>query len=123
MAVKVLCVEDDKNINLMLQIIFKKKRGAWELRTAHSGPEAIEILKAYQPDAILLDIMMPGMTGIELAAEIRKNSSLNRSRLAALSATDDERTMGRAKDAGIEHYWIKPIDSETLLKNLEQLLA
>ena len=122
MGIKILIVEDDKNLNMMLKLILKSKNLDWELQTAHSGDEALNVLKAYKPDAIVLDIMMPGMDGIELAKRIRVDSRLTRVKIAALSALSDSETKNKATAAGVNAYWTKPIIPDTLVSNILQLL-
>jgi len=123
MGMKILLVEDDKNLNMMLKLILKNKKLDWELETAHSGDEALKTLQAFRPDAVILDIMMPGMDGIELAREIRKDPRLTRCKLAALSALGDPETKKKALAAGISEYWTKPIVPDVLVANLQKLLG
>jgi two-component system OmpR family response regulator len=121
-GIKILIVEDDKNLNMMLKLILKSKNLDWELQTAHSGDEALTILKAFKPEAIVLDIMMPGMDGIELAKRIRGDAKHSRVKIAALSALSDADTKNRATSAGVNAYWTKPIIPDTLVANILQLL-
>lgn len=123
MAAKILLVEDDKNLNMMLKLILKNKKLDWELETAHSGDEALQILQTFRPDAAVLDIMMPGMDGIELAKQIRKDPKHSRCKLAALSALGDPETKKKALAAGMNEYWTKPIVPDALVANLQKLLA
>lgn len=123
MVAKILLVEDDKNLNMMLKLILKNKKLDWELQTAHNGEEALKVLQTFHPDAAVLDIMMPGMDGIELARQIRKDPKLVRCKLAALSALGDAETKKKAQAAGIVEYWTKPIVPDALVANLQKLLA
>jgi CheY-like chemotaxis protein len=123
MATKILLVEDDKNLNMMLKLILKNKKLDWELETAHSGDEALKLLQTFRPDAAVLDIMMPGMDGIELAKQIRKDPRNSRCKMAALSALSDPETKKKALAAGINEYWTKPIVPDALVTNLQKLLA
>jgi DNA-binding response OmpR family regulator len=121
-GIKILIVEDDKNLNMMLKLILKSKNLDWELHTAHSGDEAINLLKTFKPEAVVLDIMMPGMDGIELARKIRGDAKHSRVKIAALSALSDGDTKNRATAAGVDAYWTKPIIPDTLVGNIFQLL-
>lgn len=123
MAAKILLVEDDKNLNMMLKLILKNKKLDWELETAHSGDEALQLLQTFRPDAAVLDIMMPGMDGIELAKKIRQDPKHTRCKLAALSALGDAETKKKALAAGINEYWTKPIVPDALVANLQKLLG
>jgi len=123
MAAKILLVEDDKNLNMMLKLILKNKKLDWELHTAHNGEEALKLLQTVQPDAAVLDIMMPGMDGIELATRMKKDPKLSRCKIAALSALGDAETKKKAQAAGIQEYWTKPILPDALVANLQKLLG
>ena len=123
MVAKILLVEDDKNLNMMLKLILKNKKLDWELETAHSGDEALRLLQSFRPDVAVLDIMMPGMDGIELARQIRKDPRLSQCKLAALSALGDAETKKKALSAGITEYWTKPIVPDALVTNLQKLLS
>ena len=123
MPAKILLVEDDKNLNMMLKLILKNKKLDWELETAHSGDEALKVLENFRPDVAVLDIMMPGMDGIELARRIKKDSRFSKCKLAALSALGDPETKKKALAAGIGDYWTKPIVPDTLVANLQKLLV
>ncbi|MEI8092671.1 MAG: response regulator [Spirochaetales bacterium] len=122
MGIKILIVEDDKNLNMMLKLILKSKNLDWELQTAHSGDEALNLLKTFKPEAVVLDIMMPGMDGIELAKRIRGDARHSRVKIAALSALSDADTKNRATAAGVNAYWTKPIIPDTLVSNILALL-
>src|SRR5690348_13582479 len=70
MGTKLLIVEDDKNLNMMIQLILKNKKLDWEFRSARDGAEALEVLKEYKADLALIDLAMPRMSGVELIAQI-----------------------------------------------------
>lgn len=123
MAAKILLVEDDKNLNMMLKLILKNKKLDWELHTAHNGEEALKLLETFQPDAAVLDIMMPGIDGIELVTRMKKDPRLSRCKIAALSALGDADTKRKALAAGFVEYWTKPILPDALVASLQKLLG
>jgi len=123
MTAKILIVEDDANLNLMMKLILKKKKYDWELETASSADEALKILQNFRPELIVLDIMMPGTNGIELAKKIRKDPRHTQCKLAALSALTDTETRNSALAAGITQYWTKPIVPDVLVGNILRLLG
>ena len=86
---------------------------------ASSGEEAMTILDREEVQIALLDIKMPGVSGIEVLRKIRKNSS--GIRVIMLSAFGDSDTIQRAMDMGADYYMEKPIELEQLLKVLEGL--
>lgn len=123
MAAKILLVEDDKNLNMMLKLILKNKKLDWELHTAYNGEEALKLLETFQPDAAILDIMMPGIDGIELVTRMKRDPRLLRCKIAALSALGDADTKRKALAAGFLEYWTKPLLPDALVANLQKLLG
>ena len=70
---KLLIVDDDPNISELLKIYFEKE--GYEVRTAGDGAEAISLFKIYEPDMVLLDIMLPKKDGWQVCREIREMSA------------------------------------------------
>jgi CheY-like chemotaxis protein len=89
-----------------------------EVRLAHDGPAAIEEARAFRPDLVLLDLGMPGMSGYDVARQLRDLADTRRAVLVAQTGwgQDDDR---RTKEAGFDHHLVKPIDPQAL----EALLA
>ena len=90
-----------------------------QVRTAASGAEALAMIEQEQPDLILSDISMPGMSGYELAQEIRRRPEWNAIRLVAVTGYGQERDKTTAKEAGFSDHLVKPISTT----NLECLLC
>jgi CheY-like chemotaxis protein len=122
MSKKILIVEDDRNINMMAQLILKNKKMDWELRGARDGVEALEILKTYKADLVLVDLAMPKMDGAELVAQIKKDTELGHSKVAVLTATKDESLKERVRAAGVREVWMKPIQPDILFTNIQNML-
>lgn len=83
-ATKILCVEDDRDIQLLLQLALGKL-GGFDVLIAASGEEALEQMEDFSPDLLLLDLMLPGMTGLELFEAVRRQPAF--ARLPALLLT------------------------------------
>lgn len=122
MSKKILIVEDDKNINMMIQLILKNKKLDWEFRSGRDAEEALEVLKTYKADLVLIDLMLPKMDGAELIKKIKGDPSLAQCRLAVLTATKDEALIARARAAGVRDLWMKPILPDLLFNNIAALL-
>jgi CheY-like chemotaxis protein len=90
-----------------------------EVRTAHSGMAALEMLKTYVPDVVFLDIGMPGMDGYEVARRLRQQPGLERVVLAALTGWGQREDRRRSAEAGFNHHLVKPPE----LKAIEGILA
>lgn len=107
---KILIVEDDSNINEMISTSLGK--AGYACFSAYSGTEAKLLLDSRQFDLMILDLMLPGMTGTELLQEIRKNSSMP---VLVLSAKDELDTKVDLLTLGANDYMTKPFE----LKELE----
>jgi CheY-like chemotaxis protein len=90
---------------------------------AHSGSEALDALDLFKPDAMLLDIGMPGMDGYEVARQIRSNPRHRHLFIVALTGWGQDDDRRRSKDAGIDHHLVKPPDIPTLRTLLERRKA
>jgi len=114
---RVLVVDDNDDAAETLGMLLESL--GTEVRTARSGPEALELVGDYAPAAILLDIGMPGMDGYEVARRIRKLDSASRPVLIALTGWGKDEDRRRAREAGFDHHLVKPAD----LGALQALLA
>jgi CheY-like chemotaxis protein len=85
-----------------------------EVRVAHSGRAALSLAQAFRPDASLLDIGMPDMSGYEVAAELRREPWGRRILLIALTGWGQDDDRRRAREAGFDRHLTKPIDPEAL---------
>ena len=79
------------------------------------GEAAIEIARSQQPDAVFLDIGLPGMNGYEVAEQLRRDECCKDSLLIAISGYGRAEDLRRTAEAGFDHHLVKPIDYEALL--------
>ncbi|MEU6793771.1 response regulator transcription factor [Nonomuraea wenchangensis] len=115
---RILAVDDDPAILRSLRRGLRLE--GFEVRTAGSGPTALEIAESELPDAIVLDVSMPGMSGIEVCARLRQRRA--EVPVLMLSALDEvaDRVAGLA--AGADDYVVKPYDLRELVLRLRALL-
>ena len=109
---KVLAV-DDSEFNL--EIIKEALGDEYNLKTATIGEEALEIVLDYQPNIVLLDIMMPGTDGYEVCRQMRADPALRDIKIIMLSAKAMTSERLKGYDAGADDYIIKPFDADELL--------
>lgn len=114
---KILIVDDDSNISELISLYLKKE--CYDTAIVSDGIEAIETYNSYQPDLILLDIMLPGMDGYEVCREIRKTSLVPIIMLSAKGETFDK-VLGL--ELGADDYIIKPFDSKELVARVKAVL-
>ena len=119
-APDVLIVDDDPDIRTMLGVTLGSE---FSVRYAASGADAIEALTSQPPDAMLLDVMMPGIDGYEVL-EIRRERSLAPSTcVVMLTCKTDERDLVRSWALGADAYLTKPIDPGQIAVKLRAHLA
>ena len=121
-AYSLLYVEDNPaNLQLVEQLI--ARRADLRLFTARSGPLGIELAIAQRPDVILMDINLPGMSGIEAMQILRANPATARIPVVALSANAISRDIERGLAAGFFRYLTKPIKVDELMDTLDVALG
>ncbi len=119
-ARKVLIADDEPDILQILE--YNLVHAGYEVITASDGEQAIEKIKRNQPDLAILDIMMPGKSGIEVCEIIRAQSNLSDTLIIFLTALNDEATQIKGLNTGADDYLSKPISPKILLSKVESLL-
>jgi two-component system, OmpR family, KDP operon response regulator KdpE len=112
-----LVVDDELQIIRGLKVILRN--AGFRVETAATKGEALDALAARPPDAMVLDLILPDGSGVEVCEEVRSWSSLP---IIVLSAVGDEREKVRALDAGADDYVTKPFSSEELTARLRAVL-
>ena len=118
-TLKILVVDDDKDIVEILQ--YNLKNSGYSVKSANNGIEAIKKAKKFLPDVILMDVMMPEMSGIEACSEIKEIEELSNTIIIFLSARSEDYTQISAYDAGADDYISKPIKPKVLLKKISNI--
>ena len=116
----VLVVDDDARA---LELMHADLRHAgYRVQGAADGATALDLLTADPPLLILADLLMPGMTGLELCARVRSNAAWSGMKFVLLTGMDDDETRREALGAGADEVIIKPFDRADLLARLSRLL-
>jgi two-component system alkaline phosphatase synthesis response regulator PhoP len=119
-SVKILIVDDEPDIIEFLSYNLKKE--GYEVYSATNGRDAIELARSKFPHLILLDIMMPGMDGIETCENIRQIKELDDTIIAFLTARGEDYSHIAGLEAGADDYITKPIKPKVLLSRIKVLL-
>jgi len=117
---RVLIVDDEADNRELLSIML-----GWEgfvTRTAADGEQALLSVAADPPDVILVDLMMPGIDGLELTAKLKQNAESNGIPVIMLSAMNDSATRKRALSSGAAAYVSKPVDRSELCEQVRSVL-
>jgi two-component system alkaline phosphatase synthesis response regulator PhoP len=117
---KILIVDDEPDILEFMQYNLEKE--GFEVFLASSGKEAIEVAKHELPDLIILDVMMPGMDGIETCRELRNDSRLRDTIIAFLTARNEDYSQIAGFESGADDYIAKPIKPRVLISRIKALL-
>ena len=119
---RLLLVEDHPfNAEAMQRLLAKK--GGHEVRVAYDGPSALDAAREWQPDLALLDIGLPGMSGLELAKRLKASPATARIILVALTASVDASDHRAALAAGCVAVETKPLELERIIPLLAKLLS
>ena len=118
-SIKVLVVDDDPDIVEILK--YNLKNSGYSVKSAANGVEAIKKAKKFIPDIILMDVMMPEMSGIEACEEIKNIDQLSQAIIIFLSARSEDYTQISAYDAGADDYISKPVNPKILLKKISNI--
>ena len=118
-TLKILVVDDDLDIIEILK--YNLNNSGYFVKSASNGVEAIKKAKKILPDIILMDVMMPEMSGIEACSEIRKIDQLRNTIIIFLSARSEDYTQISAYDAGADDYISKPVKPKILLKKISNI--
>jgi signal transduction histidine kinase len=116
----VLIVDDERHNRDLLEVMLKPE--GFRLLSAASGEEALAIVAQQPPDLILLDVMMPGMDGFEVASKIKGDPATSSIPVVMLTALDDRNARMLGLSAGAEDFLTKPIDRAELSVRVRNLL-
>lgn len=114
---KILIVDDDANIAELISLYLAKE--CFDTLIVYDGEEAIHQFRQYQPNLILLDLMLPGIDGYEVCREVRKTSSIP---IIMLSAKGEIFDKVLGLELGADDYMIKPFDSKELVARVKAVL-
>ena len=115
----VVVVEDDDETREYLSSLL---RGRYNVSACASAQEALARIAESVPDAVLTDLVMPGMTGTRLCAEIRSNPATKHVPVIILTGQDGEQEAQAASDSGADKFLSKPISVELLLSSISQVI-
>lgn len=117
---KVLIIEDDTDMSVMMKNALEER--GYDIRTAETAIEGIETMRSWKPDLVLLDVMMPGMDGLEVLREIKNDETLKSTPVVMVSIMSDMKTKMSSFLAGARRYITKPFLADELVAEVRNTL-
>jgi DNA-binding response OmpR family regulator len=113
---RILVVDDERHIARLLEYVLRKE--GYEVRVAHDGEQALAAVEKDLPDAVLLDLVLPGISGLDVLKTLRADKQYAGLTIAVLSARSFEDMPSELIEAGANFHCTKPVAPSTLLKKL-----
>jgi len=121
MGKKILIADDEPNIVVSLEFLMKQQ--GYEVKVARDGEEALAAVAAFGPDLILLDVMMPRMSGYDLCQKLRENPAWQGIKIIMLSAKGRDVEVTKGMAVGADAYVTKPFSTKDLLARVREMLG
>jgi len=121
MAKKVLIVDDELNIVTALEFLLQKS--GYEVMAAQNGDEALKRVASFAPDLVLLDVMMPHISGYEVCRRMRERADWRHIKIIMLTAKGRDVEMSKGLSIGADLYITKPFSTQELVAKINGLLA
>ena len=118
---RILIADDEPNIVISLE--FLMKREGHTVTIARDGPAALEAIRRERPDLVLLDVMMPGMTGFDVCQAVRADDSLAAVKILLLTAKGRDTDTAKGLALGADGYMTKPFSTKELAARVRELLG
>ena len=116
---KILVVDDDVTVTQLLQVLLKME--GHQATPLNDSTATLTMVEKLNPDLILLDLMMPGLTGFEICELLRQNPKYSEIPVMIVSALDDRESREKALNAGAKDYMTKPFNVDTLTQKIKEL--
>lgn len=121
MSHKVLIADDEPNILISLE--FLMKREGYAVSVARTGTEALERIRAERPALVLLDVMMPGKSGLEVCQAVRADEALAGIKILMLTAKGRDTDVAQGLGVGADGYMTKPFSTKELAARVREMLG
>ncbi|MFO1313480.1 MAG: response regulator [Burkholderiales bacterium] len=121
MAKKILIADDEPNIVVSLEFLMKQK--GYDVRTVGNGEDALRSVAEFAPDLVLLDVMMPRLSGYEVCQRMRENPAWAGIRIVMLSAKGRDIEVSKGMAMGADAYVTKPFSTSELVAQVRALLG
>lgn len=117
-SAKILIVDDEPNIVVALEFLLQQQ--GFVVEKAYNGAEALEKMSSFRPGIVLLDVMMPGIDGFEVARLIRQKPAYRNTQIIFLTAKGTDADKVKGYSSGGEVYITKPFDNDELIQTVNE---
>ena len=121
MSKKILVADDEPNIVISLEYLFKRE--GYTVLVARDGQEALDSITREKPDLVLLDVMMPIKTGLEVLQAVRASDDLRLTKILMLTAKGRDTDITKGLALGADAYMTKPFSTRELVEKVADMLA
>ena len=121
MSKRILLIDDDSNVENYVKFRLQKK--GYDLHHIDNGLDGVDAIKNLKPDLVILDMMMPGIDGREVAEIVSEKKLMDLSRIIVLSGKEVSEEVKALFDLGIHDYLQKPINIDNLVIRIERALS
>jgi two-component system, OmpR family, phosphate regulon response regulator PhoB len=118
---KLLIVDDEDGLRSLVRMTLDSD--SYQILEAQEGRQALEIARAHHPDLVLLDVMLPDVSGIEICRQIKSDPLMASTTVLMLTAKAQQSDLGEAEDAGADGYFVKPFSPIALVHKVESILG
>jgi DNA-binding response OmpR family regulator len=121
MTHKILIADDEPNIVVSLEYLMK--RAGYQVLVARDGQQALDLLRSERPALVLLDLMMPVKSGIEVCQELRADAGLSGTKVLMLTAKGRDTDVQKGLGVGADAYMTKPFSTKELAAKVAEMLG
>ncbi len=122
MTSKTILIADDEP-NILISLEYLMKREGYRVLVARDGDAALATIRCEKPDLVLLDVMMPGKTGFEVAQAVRADATLAGTQILMLTAKGRDTDVAQGMGMGADAYLTKPFSTQELATRVRALLG
>jgi DNA-binding response OmpR family regulator len=118
---KLLIVDDEDGVRALVRMTLDN--GAYQIIEASEGFEALDLAREHLPDLVLLDVMLPDLSGMDVCRKIKDDPDLASTTVVMLTARAQTSDVGDAEEAGADGYFTKPFSPIALTRKVESILG
>ena len=121
MANKILIVDDEPSITVPLKFLMEQNQ--FEVMVVHSGEEALAVIEPFEPDLVLLDVMLPAVDGFQVCQHLKENPRRKSIKVVFLSAMTRDLDIAKGNTLGADAYITKPFSNADVVRQVKDLLS